>query len=68
MQTERSERWVLTIEEAAKLLGLGRNGAYEAVRRGDVPSIKIGRRLFVPKAALQRMLDTAAGGFHADHD
>ena len=39
------------IDEAAKLLGIGRNQGYEAARRGDIPTIKIGTRLLVPKAA-----------------
>jgi excisionase family DNA binding protein len=44
------------IEEAARLLGIGRNHAYEAAKRGQIPSIKIGRRLLVPRAALDRLL------------
>lgn len=50
------ERRTLTVEEAAKALGIGRNSAYEAVKRGEIPSITIGRRLVVPAAALERML------------
>ena len=49
-------RLTYKIEEAAKLLGVGRNQAYEAAKRGDFPTIKIGKRLLVPKAALDRML------------
>jgi excisionase family DNA binding protein len=44
------------VAEAGRLLGLGRAAAYEAVRRGDIPSIRIGRRVVVPTAALRRML------------
>jgi len=47
---------VLTPEETAKLLRIGRNAAYEAIQRGDIPSVRIGRRILVPKLALQRML------------
>jgi excisionase family DNA binding protein len=47
---------VYTIEEAAKLLKLGRNSAYEAARNGDIPTLRIGRRLLVPRAALDRLL------------
>lgn len=50
------QRKTLTVEEAARHLGIGRNTAYEAVRRGEIPTIKIGRRLLVPAAALDRML------------
>jgi excisionase family DNA binding protein len=55
------ERLTLTVEEAAAVLGISRAFAYEAVRRGEVPSIKIGRRVLVPRAALERMLDVATG-------
>ena len=50
-------RRTYTIEEAAQLLGIGRNHAYEAAKRGDIPSIKIGKRIVVPKAAIDRMLE-----------
>ena len=50
---------VYTISEAGTLLGLGRSGAYEAARRGDIPVLKIGRRWLVPKVALDKMLADA---------
>ena len=50
------ERPVLTVEEAGGFLDLGRSAAYDAARRGDIPTIAIGRRLLVPTAALRRML------------
>jgi excisionase family DNA binding protein len=50
------DRLVLTVEEAATLLGISRAFAYEATNRGDIPSIRIGRRILVPKAALDRLL------------
>jgi excisionase family DNA binding protein len=51
-----TESDVLTVEEAAKRLGIGRNTAYEAVRRGEIPSIRVGRRLLVPRRALDKLL------------
>jgi excisionase family DNA binding protein len=54
------ERLTLTVEEAGTLLGISRAFAYEAVNRGDIPSIRIGRRILVPKAALERMLGDPA--------
>ena len=51
------DRLVLTVEEAGRLLGLGRSGIYEAARRGDIPTLKIGGRILVPKAALMKMLE-----------
>ena len=45
-----------TVEEAARLLGVSRGVGYEAARRGELPTIRLGRRLLVPKIALERML------------
>ena len=47
---------VLTIAEVATRLRIGRNGAYEAAKRGDFPVLQIGRRLLVPRAAFERWL------------
>lgn len=54
-----TERLTLTVEEAAATLGISRAFAYEAVSRGEIPSIRIGRRVLVPRAALERMLGGA---------
>jgi excisionase family DNA binding protein len=51
-----NKRAVFTVPEAGELLGLGRSAAYEAVRRGDIPSIKLGRRRVVPKPAMFQLL------------
>ena len=47
---------VMTVEQAGAAFGLGRSGAYEAARRGDFPTIRLGRRIVVPTAGLRRML------------
>jgi excisionase family DNA binding protein len=57
MVMEIREREVLTVEEAAVFLRLSRGTAYEAVRRGDIPVIRIGRRLLVPRVRLLAMLE-----------
>ena len=49
-------RLVFTAEEVRELLGLSRGLVYEAIKRGDIPSVRIGRRILVPRAALQRLL------------
>ena len=46
----------LSVDAAAKLLGVARGTAYEAIRRGEIPAIRLGKRLLVPVAALERML------------
>jgi excisionase family DNA binding protein len=50
------DRLVFTVEEAAQLLGISRSFAYEAVQRGEIPSMRIGRRILVPKAAMTRFV------------
>ena len=49
----------LRVEDVADLLGIGRTAAYAAVRAGEVPSIRIGRRVLVPRAGLLRLLGEA---------
>ena len=53
---DSADRQTLTVEEAAALLGIGRTSAYQAVASGQLPVIRIGRRLLVPRAALERLL------------
>ena len=50
------EKKTLSIPEAGKALGIGRSAAYEAARTGQLPTIKIGRRILVPVVALERLL------------
>jgi excisionase family DNA binding protein len=45
-----------SVEEAARILGCGRGTAYEAIRAGEIPSIKVGRRILVPRARLYALL------------
>ena len=67
------DRQTLTVPEAGKVLGIGRNSAYEAARRGQIPVIRLGRRLLVPVAALRRLLaqghrETALGAAQDPND
>jgi excisionase family DNA binding protein len=50
---------VYTVPEAGKLLGLTKNAAYEAAKRKDFPTIKIGKLIKVPKAAFHKLLEDA---------
>jgi excisionase family DNA binding protein len=50
------DRLALTVTETAGLLGISRAFAYELVARDELPSIRLGRRLVVPKVALLEML------------
>ena len=46
----------MTVEETGEALGIGRTTAYEGVRTGEIPSLRIGRRIVVPTAEVRRML------------
>ncbi len=46
----------LTVEEAGRLLGLSRSSAYRAAARGELPTVRFGRRLIVPTGRLLAML------------
>ncbi len=50
------EEPTLTVPKAAEILGLSRNGAYDAARRGELPTLIFGKRILVPTSALRRML------------
>jgi excisionase family DNA binding protein len=52
----QQDRRVVTLYEAAKMLRISRGSAYEAAKRKEIPTIRIGRRLLVPTAALDRLL------------
>jgi excisionase family DNA binding protein len=56
------ERPTLTVEEAGAALGIGRASAYSAARNGDLPTIRVGRRLLVPTAPFRAMLGLDAVG------
>jgi excisionase family DNA binding protein len=47
------------VPEAGEMLGLNRNAAYAAAKRGDIPTIRIGKLIRVPKLAFHRMLEKA---------
>ena len=50
---------VMTVPEAGKKLGLSREASYQAARRGDIPTIRIGNLLKVPVVQFNRLLDGA---------
>jgi excisionase family DNA binding protein len=53
------KRLVYEVPEAGEMLGLNRNAAYAAAKRGDIPTIRIGKLIRVPKAAFNQMLERA---------
>ena len=57
--TRENERLTLNVKEAARVLGLSRNSVYQGCLTGEIPHVKIGKRILIPRAKLERML---AGG------
>ena len=51
------KRLCITVPEAAAMLGLSRNFAYELVEQKQLPVIKFGKRLLIPRVALEKMLE-----------
>ena len=56
----KEEPLTQSVRQTAKELGIGVNQAYEAVRRGEIPTIKIGKRILVLREPLRRMLQGSA--------
>ncbi len=53
-------RLVFSVEETAVLLGISRAFAYELVARGEIPSLRLGRRIVVPRVSIDELVARAA--------
>jgi excisionase family DNA binding protein len=53
---------VLTVEEAARALRVSRSAAYRGVRAGQIPCIRVGRTLRIPRWRLEQLLNDSQGG------
>jgi excisionase family DNA binding protein len=58
------DRLTLTVEEVAQVLGLSRSATYEAIARGEIPSLRFGRRIVVTRRALHRLLGQGDVSIH----
>ena len=47
----------ITVERAGQLLGISRGLAYDLIRRGELPAVRLGRRLVVPVGAVENLLN-----------
>lgn len=63
--TAQSQPLTINVEEAGRLLGISRGLAYDLVRRGEIPSVKLGRRILIPARAIDDLL---AGGLPVRSD
>lgn len=52
---------VISVRDAGRLLGLSKNSAYQACKRGQIPSIRCGGRILVPVAKLEQLLGREIG-------
>jgi excisionase family DNA binding protein len=57
--TDNIESLTYTVEQVAALLGIARGVAYEAVRTGEIPAARVGRRWLVPRKRFHAWLDGA---------
>ena len=51
------KRLCITVPEAAAMLGLSKNFAYDLVKQKQLPVVKFGKRLLIPRVALEKMLE-----------
>jgi excisionase family DNA binding protein len=51
-----TQRLTVSVEEAGRLLGISRGAAYARAGDGSLPTIRLGKRLLVPKSALDKLL------------
>jgi excisionase family DNA binding protein len=56
------EKLVYSVDEACKLLSISKGLAYQLIREKQLPTIKLGKRLLIPKAALNKMLESVENG------
>ena len=61
LQKDSDDSMVLTVGETARLLRLSKTTVYDQIRQGSVPSIRLGKRILIPRAALMRKLEEAVG-------
>ena len=57
-----TERLTYNVDEASKILGLSRNACYLACVTGQLPHLRIGKRILIPRVALEKMLSEAGNG------
>ena len=58
LEPDAPDRLTLTVDEAAYLLNISRGLAYELVARGELPAIRLGRRIVIPRVAMEELLGT----------
>jgi excisionase family DNA binding protein len=64
MKLEQNESGAIypSVEALAAELGISRQSAYAALRKGAIPAIRLGRRFIIPRAAVAKWLESAGRG------
>jgi len=60
LERDRAEPLLLSVREAARLLGLGRDSTYQLIREGRLRAVRIGRRLLIPRTELEDFVQREA--------
>ena len=55
------EKLAYTVQEAAKVLNIGMNKTYELIQQNQIPFIRVGRKILIPKKTLEKWLIESAG-------
>lgn len=63
MNVERADRLVLSVADAAEVLGVSDDLVYELIARRELPCLHLGRRKPVPRRAIEQLVATALGHF-----
>src|SRR6266446_5181769 len=66
LSSQWDSRDAFTVEETGKILGISRASTFAAANRGDIPTIRIGKRLIVPRRALEKLLGIEDANVAAD--
>ena len=56
LAADLENRLCISVPEAARMLGVSRNFAYELVKQKKLPVVKFGKRLLIPRVALEKVL------------
>ena len=59
VEKDSNDSLVLTVGETSKILRLSKTTVYDQIRQGSIPSIRMGKRILIPRVALMRKLEEA---------
>jgi excisionase family DNA binding protein len=56
-QVEQGQKLLLTVEETTKILGISRSMTYEMIKQDQIPSIRLGRKIMIPRRKLIELIE-----------